>query len=124
LSGGSDADRSPGATLVEAREEFAQHIEGSHKGMRSLSIATVILGAFLSLSYAFQIVYPFATGREVITVNLTDPALLVLEVALLFVTAALVLVAALDYRFATRQGMIVKGARAAERELQKKLEVA
>lgn len=85
---------------------------------------TVILGGFLSLSYAFQIVYPLATGEGMVTVNLTDPSLLALEVALLLVTAALVLVAALDYRFATRQGRIVKGARAAERELEKKLEAA
>jgi hypothetical protein len=122
LSTGSDAERSPGATLVEAHEEFARHIEASHRRMQSLSILTVILGAFLSLSYAFQIVYPFASGEGVITVNLTDPSLLVLELALLLVTAALVLVAALDYRFATRQGRIVKGARAAEKELETKLQ--
>jgi hypothetical protein len=121
LSGGSEVDRSPGATLVEAHEEFAQHIEASHRRMRSLSILTVILGGFLGLSYAFQILYPFATGERVITVNLTDPILLALEAALLFATAALVLVAALDYQFATRQGRIVKGARAAEKELEKKL---
>ncbi|MDA4115016.1 MAG: cation transporter [Thaumarchaeota archaeon] len=64
LSRGSEVDRSPGATLVEAHEEFAQHIEASHGRMRSLSILTVILGGFLTLSYALQIVYHSRPERE------------------------------------------------------------
>jgi hypothetical protein len=59
-----------------------------------------------------------------VTVNLLDPSLLVLEVGALLLTFAWIFVGATDYLFATRLGRMVKAARAAEKELQRKLEPA
>ena len=117
LSGGEE--RSPGAMIVEAHEEFIQHIEAGQRRIRTLSAITLAVAVFLGASYAAQIVYPYVSGQTVVTVNLTDPSLLVLEVVALLLTFAWIFVGATDYLFATRLGKMVKAARAAERELEK-----
>jgi hypothetical protein len=124
LSGSEKPERSPGAMIVEAHEEFIQHIEAGQRRIRSLSVITLVVAIFLGASYASQIVYPYASGQSVVTVNLLDPSLLVLEVGALLLTFAWIFVGATDYLFATRLGRMVKAARAAEKELQRKLEPA
>jgi hypothetical protein len=108
--------------FIEAHEEFVQHIEAGQRRIRSLSIITFIVALFLSGSYVVEIVYPLVFGQSVVTVNLRDPALIVLEFVALFLTLAWIFVASMDYRFADGLGKRVKAARAAERELEKKLE--
>jgi len=115
-------DRSPGAMFIEAHEEFAQHIEAGQRRIRRLSVITLVVGVVLSGAYVLQIVYPFVFGQSVVSVNLVDPTLLVLEFAVLTLTLAWIYVGATNYRFATRLGKMVKAARAAERELEKMLE--
>jgi hypothetical protein len=122
LSGNENAERSPGAMIVEAHEEFIQHIEGGQRRIRTLAIITLVVAVFLAASYVSQIVYPFVFGQSVVTVNLLDPSLLVLETLALLLTFAWIFVGATDYLFATRLGKMVKAARVAERELGKKLE--
>lgn len=115
---------SPGVMYIEAHEEFVQHIEAGERRMRSLSLITVAVAALLSLSYVAQIVLPFATGATSVTVNVNDPTLLAFELLLLLLTLAWLGVGLRNYRFATRLGTMVKQARTAERELEKKLESA
>ena len=115
-------DRSPGALFIEAHEEFAQHIEASQRRIRSLSVITLAVGVFLSAAYVLQIVYPFVFGQSIVSVNLLDPTLIVLEFAALLLTFAWIYVGATNYRFATRLGKMVKAARVAEKELERKLE--
>jgi len=110
--------------IVEAHEEFIQHIEAGQRRMKTLSVVTLVVAIFLGASYAVQIVYPFAFGQSVVTVNLLDPSLLVLELVALILTFAWIFVGATDYLFATRLGRMVKEARAAEQELEKKLEAS
>ncbi len=117
-----EGERSPGAMIVEAHEEFIQHIEAGQRRIRSLSIITLVVAVFLGASYATQIVYPFAFGESVVTVNLLDPGLLVLEFGALLLTFAWIFVGATDYLFATRLGRMVRAARAAEKELERRLE--
>ena len=119
MSGGDE--RSPGAMIVEAHEEFIQHIEAGQRRIRSLSVITLVVAVFLGASYATQIVYPYAFGQSVVTVNLRDPSLLALELVALVLTFAWILVGATDYLFATRLGRMVKAAREAEKELEKGL---
>jgi ABC-type transport system involved in cytochrome c biogenesis permease subunit len=108
--------------IVEAHEEFIQHIEAGQRRIRTLSVITLVVAIFLGASYAAQLVYPYVSGQTVVTVNLTDPSLLGLEVVALLLTFAWIFVGATDYLFATRLGRMVKQARAAERELERKLE--
>jgi hypothetical protein len=117
-------DRSPGALFIEAHEEFAQHIEASQRRIRSLSAVTLVVAVFLSASYVSQMVYPFVFGQSVVSVNLLDPSLLVLEFAALLLTFAWIYVGATNYLFATRLGKMVRAARVAEKELERKLEPA
>jgi hypothetical protein len=67
-------------------------------------------------------VYPFVFGQSIVSVNLLDPTLLVLEFAALLLTFAWIYVGATNYLFATRLGKMVKAARVAEKELERKLE--
>jgi len=122
VSSSKDEGMSPGAKIVEAHEEFIQHIEAGQRRIRTLSVITLVVAVFLGASYASQIVYPYASGQSVVTVNLLDPGLLVLEVGALLLTFAWIFVGATDYLFATRLGRMIKEARAAEHELGKKLE--
>jgi hypothetical protein len=108
--------------FIEAHEEFAQHIEAGQKRVRSLSVITLLVAVFLSASYVSQMVYPFVFGQSIVSVNLLDPTLLVLEFAALLLTFAWIYVGATNYLFATRLGKMVKAARVAEKELERKLE--
>jgi hypothetical protein len=108
--------------FIEAHEEFVQHIEAGQRRIRSLSIITFIVAIFLSGSYVLQLVYPLLFGQSVVTVNLSDPMLIALEVVGLILTLSWILVAGLDYRFADGLGKRVKAARVAEKELERKLQ--
>ncbi|SRR5712692_5128739 len=69
----------------------------------------VIAKLFLSGSYVLQIIYPFVFGQSVVSVNLLDPTLLVLESAALLLTIAWIFVGATNYQFATRLGKMEGG---------------
>ena len=121
-SSGDYRDRSPGALVIEAHEEFIQHIENGQRRIRMLSALTLVVAVFLGASYASQIVYPFASGQSVVTVNLMQPALLALEAIGLLFTFAWIFVGVTNYLFATRMGRMVRAARKAEKEIGKNLE--
>jgi hypothetical protein len=123
MPGSETADRSPGAMIVDAHEEFIQHIEAGQRRIRLLSIITLVVAVFLSASYAAQIIYPFVSGETVVSVDLVDPSLLALEVGALLLTFAWIFVGATDYLFATRLGRMIKQARAAEKELERQLKL-
>lgn len=121
LSSSEDAERSPGAMYIEAHEEYVQHIEAGERRIRSLSLFTVMVAGLLSLLYSYQIVYPLWAGQKEVTVNVGDPSLIAVEVLLVAFTLAWLVVGLRNYRFATRLGRMVRAARAAERELERKL---
>jgi hypothetical protein len=107
--------------ILDAHEEFVQHIESGQARIRALSIITMIVAFLLLASYFDQVVTPFTTGTKVVTVNLLDPTLLALEVVLILVTFAWLYVGVVNYLFASRLGRQIKEARAKEREIESKL---
>lgn len=119
LSGGGEKE--PAVEIIEAHGSFVRHIEEGSAKIRSLSIITIVVAFFLLASYFDQVLTPFTTRTKVVTVNLLDPTLLVLEVVLILVTFAWLYVGVVNYLFASRLGRQIKEARAKELEIEKKL---
>ena len=107
--------------ILDAHEEFVQHIESGQARIRVLSIITVVVAFVLLASYFDQVLTPFTTGTKVVTVNLLDPTLLALEVILILVTFAWLYVGVVNYLFASRLGKQIKEARVKEKEIASKL---
>jgi hypothetical protein len=107
--------------ILDAHEEFVQHIESGQARIRVLSIITIIVAFLLLASYFDQVLTPFTTGTTVVTVNLRDPTLLAVETILIFVTFAWLYVGVMNYLFASRLGRQIKEARAKEREIESML---
>ena len=107
--------------ILDAHEEFVQHIESGQARIRTLSIITIIVAFILLASYFDQVLTPFTTGTKVVTVNLLDPTLLALEVVLILVTFAWLYVGVVNYLFASRLGRQIKEARANEKEIESRL---
>jgi len=116
-----DLEKSPNATIVEAHEEFVQHIENGQAKIRALSVLTMAVGVILLGSYFSQILYPYVTGQTVVQVNLVDPTLLIFEVALIVLTFAWVYVGVIDYLFSRRLNKMIREARAIEKQMGQKL---
>ena len=116
-------DRSKVA-ILDAHEEFVQHIESGQARIRVLSMITIVVAFLLLASYFYQVITPFTTGTTVVTVNLLDPTLLALEAILIVVTFAWLYVGVVNYLFASRLGKQIKDARAKEKDIERRLEVA
>ncbi len=115
-------EKSPGVEIIEAHEDFVQHIESGSARIRTLSLLTLIVSVLLLASYFSQLLLPFATGDTTVTVNLLDPSLIVFEVLLIVITFAWLYVGAVNYIFSTRLAKRIKEARAGEAELLKRIE--
>jgi len=107
--------------FIEAHEEFIQHVEAGQRRIRSLSVITIIVALLLAAGFLVQILYPFVAGESTVTVNVGDPSLIVVELILLLLAAGWAIIGIGNYRFSTRFGNMVKGARTAEKELEKQL---
>ena len=107
--------------ILDAHEDFVEHIESGQARIRALSIITIVVAFVLLASYFDQVLTPFATGTKVVTVNLLDPTLLLLEVVLILVTFAWLYVGVVNYLFASRLGRQIKEARTREAEIEKRL---
>ena len=111
----------PSVEIIEAHGSFVKHIEDGQARMKALSLVTMVVAFLLLASYFDQVLTPFTTGTKVVTVNLTDPTLLALEVVLILVTFAWLYVGVANYLFASRLGRQIKEARAKEKEIESKL---
>jgi uncharacterized membrane protein (DUF485 family) len=107
--------------ILDAHEEFVQHIESGQARIRVLSIITMVVAFLLLASYFDQVLTPFTTGTKVVTVNLLDPTLLALEAILIVVTFAWLYVGVANYLFASRLGKQIREARAKEKEIEGRL---
>jgi hypothetical protein len=108
--------------MLEAHEEFVQHIESGQARIRALSVITIVIAFLLLASYFDQVLTPFVTGTKEVTVNLLDPTLLALEGLLIVVTFAWLYVGVVNYLFASRLGRQIKEARTKEREMERSLQ--
>lgn len=107
--------------ILDAHEEFVQHIESGQARIRVLSIITIVVAFLLLASYFAQVLTPFTTGTKTVTVNLLSPTLLALEVVLIMVTFAWLYVGVVNYLFASRLGRQIKEARGKEKEIEKRI---
>jgi hypothetical protein len=107
--------------ILDAHEEFVQHIETGQARIKFLSIITIAVAFLLLASYFDQVLTPFTTSTKVVTVNLLDPTLIALELVLILVTFAWLYVGVVNYLFASRLGKQIKEARAKEREIEGRL---
>lgn len=90
--------------ILDAHEEFVQHIESGQARTRSLSVITIVVAFVLIASYASQLLIPFTGGSRYQTVDLLNPTLIALQVVLVVLTAAWLYVGVVNYLFATRMG--------------------
>ena len=107
--------------ILDAHEDFVQHIESGQSRIRSLSIITIAVAFLLLASYFYQILTPFTTKTTTVTVNLLDPTLIGLEAVLILVTFAWLYVGVVNYLFASRIRRQIKEARAKEKEIEGRL---
>ena len=107
--------------ILDAHEDFVQHIESGQSRIRSLSIITIAVAFLLLASYFYQILTPFTTKTTTVTVNLLDPTLIGLEAVLILITFAWLYVGVVNYLFASRLGRQIKEARAKEKEIEGRL---
>jgi len=105
--------------IVEAHEEFIQHIEAGSSRLKALSITSMVIALILLVSYVYQEVLPFTSGTTVVTVNLLDPTLVALQAVLILLAFAWLYVGLVNYLFARGLGKKIKLARAKEREIEK-----
>ncbi len=107
--------------ILDAHEEFVQHIESGQARIRVRSVITMFVACLALASNFHQVLTPFTTGTKVVTVNLADPTLLALEAVLIAVTFAWLYVGVVNYLFSSRLGRQIREARAKEREIESKL---
>jgi preprotein translocase subunit SecE len=107
--------------ILDAHEDFVQHIESGQTRIRTLSVITVVVAFILIASYASQLLIPFAGGSRFQTVDLLNPTLIALQVVLVILTGAWLYVGVVNYLFATRMGKQIREFRSLEREIEKKI---
>lgn len=108
-------------SVIEIHEEFLRRVEDGSAKIRVLSVITIIVAALLAASYVLQIAIPYAGGGTTATVNLTDPALVALEVLLTLLALAWLYVGVSDYRFTSRLSRSISEARTREQEIERDL---
>ena len=114
-------ERSPVVAMIEAHEDFIQHIEQGARRIKTLSMFTVIVAAVLTLSYAYQLLLPYFTGVTSVSVSLDDPLLQATEVALIALSLLWLYIGLADYVFTRRMAAAIREARAVESELERKV---
>ena len=107
--------------ILDAHEEFVQHIESGQARIRTLSVITVLVAFILIASYASQLLIPFTGGSRYQTVDLLNPTLIALQVVLVILTGAWLYVGVVNYLFASRLGKQIREARAKEKEIEGRL---
>jgi len=113
-------EKSPRAMVLEAHEEFIQHIERGSSKIRTLSIITIAVAALLAISYLYQLSLPYF-GIKTVAINLADPVLEAVQLVLVVLTLLWLYVGVRDYMFTSRMTKAIKEARELEREIEKRI---
>ncbi|MBI2648508.1 MAG: hypothetical protein HYY68_06810 [Thaumarchaeota archaeon] len=111
----------PGVRVLEAHEEFKQHIEAGASKVTALGLITMVVAFLLLASYFSQLLLPYVGGTRYQTVDLLNPALVVTQILLMILTAAWLYVGAVNYLFGRRLGRTVREIRASEKQLEKRI---
>jgi len=115
------AEDSQRVRVIEAHQELIAHVEHGSSRMKALSAATVVVAALLAASYAYQIAYPLLSGRAEVTVNLTSPFNVAVELFVLALSLAWLLIGLQDYTFAQKLSRAIGRARAEEKTLEERI---
>lgn len=107
--------------IIEAHEDFIQHIEKGSSIIRGLSIITIAVAALLFASYSYQLILPYLTGTGTVTVSLVDPFLQSTEIVVAVLTLLWLYVGIKDYLFTRRMSKAIREARALEKEIEKRI---
>ncbi|MDG6990167.1 MAG: hypothetical protein JRM99_01955 [Nitrososphaerota archaeon] len=116
---GEDAD--PAVSIIEAQEEFIQHMEKGGRKITVLAVIATLAGGYFAVSYFVQLVIlPYVLGVTTQTVDLLDPGLMVagavsLAVSLLWLYAGL-----RDLTFGRRMAKQIKAIRVLQSAAAKK----
>ncbi len=111
----------PGVRVLEAHEEFKQHIEAGASRVRVLGMITIGVTLVLIASYFSQLLLPYVSGTRYVRVDLLDPTLIATQILLIILTGAWLYVGVLNYLFATRMQKTVREIRVDEMELEKRI---
>ncbi len=112
----------PQIKVMELNALFVERLENGVGRLKLLSAVTLVVAFLLLVSYASQVVLPFATGQTTVTVNLVDPSLLVFEGVLIALTLAWVYVGAVNFVWSRRLGGRIKKVRAEEDKILNRIE--
>ncbi len=113
-------DKDPKVMVLEAHEEFIQHIERGSAKIRSLALTTIVVATLLLASYLYQIALPAISGVTTVQVNLSDPVLLATELILVALVVLWLYVALTDFLFTRRLAGQIKEVRRLEHEKMEK----
>jgi len=109
-------DKEKGPQIIGAHQELVSHIEQGAGRIRVLSMVTVVVAAFLAISYIYQLALPL-TGTTSVTVNLADPANVAVELVVLVLALVWLYVGVGDLRFSSRLHREIGKAREKEGEI-------
>ena len=113
-------DREKGTEIIGAHQELVSRIEQSTGRIRALSMVTILVAAILAASYLSQLALPL-TGTDTVTVHLSDPTNVALELVVLALALAWLYVGVSDYRFASRVRTQIGAARSKEKDIEDKI---
>jgi len=108
------------AQIIDAHQDLVRHIEQGVGRIRLLSILTLIVSAFLAVSYISQLILPLA-GTKTVTVNLSDPSNVAVELVVLALAVVWLYVGASDLRFSWRMKGQIEAARTKEKAIQDRI---
>jgi hypothetical protein len=114
--------REEDAAIIDAHQELVSRIEQGTGRMKILSALTIIVGAFLSVSYVLQLLLPLA-GTKTVSVDLTDPANIATELVVLGLAVVWLYVGLSDFRFSSRMRREIAKARSEENEIERRITV-
>jgi len=113
-------EKEAGPGIIDAYQELVRKVEQGTGRMRALAILTIVVAAFLAISYLAQLALPL-TGTKTQTVDLTDPTLVATEVVVLGLALVWLYVGLSDLRFSSRIMREIESARAREKEIERKI---
>jgi hypothetical protein len=113
-------EKEMGPEIIDAHQEMVRHIEQSAGRIRILSILTVGVAAVLAASYLLQLVLPLS-GTTTVTVDLTAPSNIVVELIVLALALVWLYVGVSDLRFSWRMKKEISGARSMEKGIQDRI---
>lgn len=106
-------------SVLEIHEEILQRVENVDAKIRTLSLVTMVVAALLVAGYLVQLALPYASGVSTVTVDLTNPSLMAVEVGTMLLALVWLYVGVSNYRFVAGMAKAIRIARAREAQLEK-----